>query len=146
MEHTPNKFSELHLYLQAVFCQYDCHLLMQHRRPVDSDPATLSSLTINSLHGFPAHLHTCSSFPHQSHSRHTSSLPLILSDGVACFCQAFQPSFTFISCLIWSCPPVLWILDYLLLSVWICPPLRSTILYFDLSLKLTSKQNLPYCS
>lgn len=72
--------------------------------------------------GFPAHLHTCSSFPHQSPSRHTSSLPLILSDGVACLCQAFQPSFTVISCLIWSCLPVLWILDYLLLSVWICPP------------------------
>lgn len=55
MEHTPNTFSELHLYPQAVFCQYDCHLLMQHRfcRPIDSDPATLSGLAINSLHGFP---------------------------------------------------------------------------------------------
>lgn len=52
------------------------------------------------------------SFPHQPPGVYSSLLALVLSAGVACLCWDFWHYFTLISCLIWSCLSVLWILDY----------------------------------
>lgn len=59
----------------------------------------------------------------------------VLSAGVACLCWDFWHYFTRTRCMIWSCLPVLWILDY--------PPLTLDLFASHLYLNQISKQKVP---